>query len=233
MLLDPDDYQGDHTLSLETQADMVSQSTISYIQDNFGKFMEYLKFLSFEDQELLLSYYLLSKTQWSIARLHGSTQTICSFKLRLAMKRLGTYILMGIPSKEKINQTLGTIDMVNFQPEESAAPIPYSDMIDLYAKTRSFKTVALAFGVKRPDVRRALSSLSKTLLATKESPTLALGAYVFGLIDKASAQGRGLSQRERAKICPIYRRDPDMLGKFEVNVAAPEFDHFLLSRANN
>jgi hypothetical protein len=149
------------------------------------------------------------------------------------MKRLGTYILMGIPSKEKINQTLETIDMINFYPGDSVAPILYSDIIDLYAKTRSFKTVALTYGVKRPDVRRALSLLSKTLLASKKSPTLALGAYVFGLIDKASAQGRGLSQRERAKICPIYRRDPEMLGKFEVDVAAPEFDNFLLSRANN
>lgn len=228
MLLDPEDYQGDHTLSLETQADIVSQSIISYIHDNFGKFMEYLKFLSFEDQELLLSYYLLGKTQWSIARLHGSTQTICSFKLRLAMKRLGTYILMGVPSAEKINVILEQVGTTHFSEN-----IRYADIIDLYAKTRSFKAVALSYGVKRPDVRRALSSLSKQLLATKDAPTLALGAYVFGLIDKASAQGRGLSQRERAKICPIYRKDPALLGDFVVNVAGEDFDHLLVSRANN
>lgn len=228
MLLDPEDYQGEHTLSLETQADIVSQSIVGYIQENFGQFMEYLKHLSFEDQELLLSYYLLGKTQWSIARLHGSTQTICSFKLRLAMKRLGTYILMGIPSIEKINAVLETQDCVDFAPG-----IRYADLIDLYAKTRSFKAVAAQFGVKRPDVRRALSTLSKQLLASREAPVLALGAYVFGLIDKASAQGKGLSQREKAKICPIYRRDPEMLGRFEVNVASPDFDQLLVSRANN
>jgi hypothetical protein len=228
MLLNPDDYQGEHTLSLETQADIVSQSIISYIHDNFGKFMEYLKFLSFEDQELLLSYYLLGKTQWSIARLHGSTQTICSFKLRLAMKRLGTYILMGVPSADKIHGILEQFGSTHFTEK-----IRYADLIDSYAKTRSFKAVAVQFGVKRPDVRRALSSLSKQLLAAKEAPVLALGAYVFGLIDKASAQGRGLSQREKAKICPIYRRDPALLGQFEVDVTVPDFDHFLVSRANN
>lgn len=228
MLLDPEDYQGEHTLSLETQADVVSQSILSYIHDNFGKFMEYLKFLSLEDQELLLSYYLLGKTQWSIARLHGSTQTICSFKLRLAMKRLGTYILMGIPSVDKIHAILERFGTTQFTPE-----VTYAEIIDCYAKTRSFKSVAAAYGAKRPDVRRALSSLSKQLLAAKDAPTLALGAYVFGLIDKASAQGRGLSQREKAKICPIYRKDPAMLGHFEVDVAAPEFEHFLVSRANN
>lgn len=226
--VDPEDYQGDHTLSLETQADIVSQSIISYIHDNFGKFMEFLKFLSFEDQELLLSYYLLGKTQWSIARLHGSTQTICSFKLRLAMKRLGTYILMGMPSADKIHLILEKVGTTHF-----TESIRYADLIDLYAKTRSFKAVALQYGVKRPDVRRALSGLSKQLLAAKDAPTLALGAYVFGLIDKASAQGRGLSQRERAKICPIYRRDPAMLGDFVVNVASEDFDHLLVSRANN
>lgn len=228
MLLDPEDYQGEHTLSLETQADIVSQSIISYIHDNFGKFMEYIKFLSLEDQELLLSYYLLGKTQWSIARLHGSTQTICSFKLRLAMKRLGTYILMGVPSVEKINAILEQYGNTHFTEQ-----ICYADLIDVYAKTRSFKSVASQFGVKRPDVRRALSALSKQLLASKEAPILALGAYVFGLIDKASAQGRGLSQRERAKICPIYRRDPNLLGQFEVDVTTQDFDHFLVSRANN
>ena len=228
MLLNPDEYQGEHTLSLETQADIIAQSIISYIQDNFGKFMEYLKFLSFEDQELLLSYYLLGKTQWSIARLHGSTQTICSFKLRLAMKRLGTYILMGVPSADKINTILEHYGTTNFTER-----IRYADLIDAYAKTRSFKSVASQFGVKRPDVRRAMSSLSKHLLASKEAPVIALGAYVFGLIDKASAQGRGLSQREKVKICPIYRRDPNLLGQFEVDVAVQDFDHFLVSRANN
>ncbi len=227
-MLDPEDYQGEHTLSLETQADIVSQSIVSYIHDNFGRFMEYLKFLSLEDQELLLSYYLLGKTQWSIARLHGSTQTICSFKLRLAMKRLGTYILMGVPSIDKINSILEAEGCIEFTPG-----IQYADLIDLYAKTRSFKAVAVQFGVKRPDVRRALSTLSKRLLASKEAPVLALGAYVFGLIDKASAQGKGLSQRERAKICPIYRRDPEILGYFEINVSNPAFDQALVSRANN
>lgn len=228
MLLDPDEYQNDHTVSLETQSDIVSQSIMTYIHDNFSKFMEHLKYLSFEDQELLLAYYLLGKTQWSIARLHGSTQTICSFKLRLAMKRLGTYMLMGVPTIEKIDSILEQHDTAYFTPT-----IRYSQMIDAYSKTRSFKAVANQFSLKRPDVRRALSTLSKSLLTSKDAPTLALGAFVFGLIDKASAQGRGLSQRERAKICPIYRRDPEMFGSFVVDTATPEFDHFLVSRANN
>ena len=229
MLQNPDEYQGEHTVSLETQADIVSQSIMTYIHDNFPKFMEYLRYLSREDQELLLAYYLLGKTQWSIARLHGSTQTICSFKLRLAMKRLGTYILMGVPTVDKIDAILEQHPTGVFFDEN----IRYSQLIDAYSKTRSFKSVALQFNQNRPVVRRALSNLCKSLLSSTEASTLALGAYVFGLIDKASAQGRGLSQREKAKICPIYRRDPEMLGSFVVDVSSAEFDHFLISKANN
>lgn len=228
LLLDPEDYQNEHTISLETQADIVCQSIVSYIQDNFSNFMEYLKYLSSEDQELLLSYYLLGKTQWSIARLHGSTQTICSFKLRLAMKRLGMYILLGKPTVEKVETILRTVGCSHYNEEVS-----YAALIEAYAKTRSFKAVALQFNLERPEVHRALSTLSKQLLTDKEASVVALGAYVFGLIDKASAQGKGLSIRERSKICPIYRRDPALVGAFTKDVGLPEFDQCLVSKANN
>jgi hypothetical protein len=227
MLLNPDDYQGDHTLSLETQADIVAQNIVTYIHDHFNDFMKYIKYLSFEDQELLLSYYLLSKTQWSIARIHSSTQTICSFKLRLAMKKLGTYMLIGVPTIEKMDQILTLFGRTHF-----SETIKFSELIDSYAKTRSFTSVAIHFGVKRPDIRRAFSTLSRDLLKEKTAPMLALGAYIFGLIDKASAQGRGLSNRERAKICPIYRKDPAILGQFVVDVSKEEFNQVLVTKAN-
>lgn len=228
LLLDPEDYQGEHTISMETQADIVCQSTVTYIQEHFDNFMEYLRYLSEEDQELLLSYYLLGKTQWSIARLHGSTQTICSFKLRLAMKRLGLYIILGNPTSEKINQILKSINQHKYSNR-----VLYSDLIEAYANTRSFKAVAAQFGLARPEVHRALSSLSKQLLKSKETAIIALGAYVFGLIDKASAQGKGLSNRERAKICPIYRKDAAIVGAFSKDVGLPEFEQCLVSKANN
>lgn len=227
MLLDPEDYQGDHTLSLETQADIVAQDISTYIFDNFRDFLNVLKFLSPEDQELLLGYYILSKTQWSLARIHNSTQTICSFKLRLAIKKLGTYMLLGVPTADKINEILEKFGRTHYNTH-----IRLADIIDYYSKTRSFKTVAAHFKLKRPDVRRAMSVLSKELMDHKDIHVLALGAFVFGLIDKASAQGKGLSARERAKISPIYRRDPAILGDFKVDVMSADFDHLLVTKAN-
>ena len=227
LLLDPEDYQGDHTLSLETQADIVAQDIASYIFENFRDFVRILKFLSHEDQELLLGYYILSKTQWSLARIHNSTQTICSFKLRLAIKKLGTYMLLGVPTAEKINGILESFGRTHFN-----ETVRLADLIDYYAKTRSFKTVAAHFKVKRPDVRRTMSNLAKELMDQKDIHMMALGAFVFGLIDKASAQGKGLSAREKAKICPIYRRDPAILGEFQVNVQDANFEHLLVTKAN-
>jgi hypothetical protein len=77
-----------------------------------------------------------------------------------------------------------------------------------------------------------MSVLSKELMDHKDIHVLALGAFVFGLIDKASAQGKGLSARERAKISPIYRRDPAILGDFKVDVMSADFDHLLVTKAN-
>ena len=227
MLLDPEDYQGDHTVSLETQADIVAQDISSYIFDNFRDFLNILKFLAPEDQELLLGYYLLSKTQWSLARVHNSTQTLCSFKLRLAIKKVGTYMLLGVPTVEKIDSILDKFGRTQYNDT-----IKMAELIDMYSKTRSFKTVAAHYKLKRPDVRRAMSCLAKDLLDQKDIHMLALGAFVFGLIDKASAQGRGLSSREKAKICTIYRRDPDILGKFRVDVTDKNFEHLLVTKAN-
>lgn len=227
MLLDPEDYQGEHTLSLETQADIIAQDISTYIFENFREFLNGLKFLSPEDQELLLGYYILSKTQWSLARIHNSTQTICSFKLRLAIKKLGTYMLLGVPTADKINEILEKFGRTHYNEN-----IRLADIIDLYSKTRSFKTTAAHFKLKRPDVRRAMSVLAKELMDDTDISILALGAFVFGLIDKASAQGKGLSAREKAKVSPIYRRDPPILGEFRVDVQNKYFEHLLVTKAN-
>lgn len=226
MLLDPEQYQEDHTVSLETQSEVMATDIASFIQEHFKEFFDVLKYLSKEDQELLLCYYLLSKTQWSIARIYNSTQTICSFKLRLAVKKLGTFMLLGIPTQEKIHEIL-----VAFGRSELEG-ISLAEIISHYSKARSFKETANAFHLKRPDVRRALSKLVKDLMKERNSQFLALGAYIFGLIDKASAQGKGLSNREKIKICPIYRKDPELLGRFEVDVDHPDFEHMLVTKAN-
>src|SRR5208283_5867612 len=96
MLLSEDDQlEGITTISLETQADMTEEDILTYVIENFSEFLKMLRFLKKEDQELLLSYYLLSKTQNTLAIIHKSTQTVCSFRIRMAVKVLCAFILNG------------------------------------------------------------------------------------------------------------------------------------------
>ena len=80
--------EGAETVSLETQGDLVEHDYLRYVQENTAQFIRLLRWLNREDQELLLSYYLLNKTQNTLALIHQSTQTICSFRIRMAMRKL-------------------------------------------------------------------------------------------------------------------------------------------------
>jgi hypothetical protein len=84
------------------------------------------------------------------------------------------------------------------QPLALVGDVPYegtirlSDVIEMYAKVKSFASVAKHYGVHRPEVRRAMSNASKALMCRDEAaeqtdPELhAIGAYIFSLIDKAN-----------------------------------------------
>jgi hypothetical protein len=79
-----------------------------------------------------------------------------------------------------------------------------------------------------------MSRASKALMLSKNGRELALGAFLHGLIDKASASGQGYSKRKLAKQCHIYIKMPDILGKFSIDVNDPDFDKYLLvARANH
>jgi hypothetical protein len=89
MTIGEDEYLNDHTISLETQPDLMGESIYAYVWNNFHDFITKIRNLSEEDQELLLSYYLLGKTQTSLAIVNKSTQTICSTKIRMAQRGSG------------------------------------------------------------------------------------------------------------------------------------------------
>jgi hypothetical protein len=61
----------------------------------------------------------------------------------------------------------------------------------------------------------------------------AFGAYIFGLIDKASAAGQGLSKRQLAKQANLYHVDSALLGQFRVEISAPEAAQLFAAMANN
>lgn len=246
MLLSEDDQlEGTTTISLETCADMTEEDILTYVIENFSEFLKTLRFLKKEDQELLLSYYLLSKTQNTLAIIHKSTQTVCSFRIRMAVKTLACFIMMGEPTIEKMHEILvragleNSLDQTNSTRElklarkkNEADSIQLSKIIDLYAKTRSFQRIAEVHHLHRPDIRRAMSRASKQLMESKDAQEHALGAYIHSLIDKANPSGVGYSKRKVSKMGHLYRSDSEILGEFRINVSDPDFDQMFVSRAN-
>jgi hypothetical protein len=229
-LLDEEEQlEGTTTISLETCPDMAeSEDILTYVQGNFSEFMKMLRFLKKEDQELLLSYYLLSKTQNTLAIIHKSTQTVCSFRIRMAVKVLGAFILMGEPTAEKMKPILEEAGL-----ENGLEKVGLSTVVELYAKTRSFQRIAEIYHLHRPDIRRSMSRASKQLMDNMDSAyQQAIGAYIHSLIDKANPSGVGYSKRKVSKLGHIVRTDPPLLGEFRIKLEDPTFEHMFVSRAN-
>ena len=227
LLLDAETaLEGEVTLSLETQTDMAEADVLTYIEDHFGDFLKNLRYLSKEDQELLLSYYVLSKTQETLAVLHRSTQTICSSRIRRAMQKMGTFLMMGPPTAAVLREAFVQYGL------EDSLPKPLSEVVELYARTRSFQRVAEVLSLHRPEIRRVMSKASKVLSESKDTRSRALGAYIFDLIDKASASGQGFSKRKMAKQGNLYLQDSEILGQFRVDVQHPCFSQVFVSKAN-
>lgn len=226
---DEADYlTADTCMSLETQADMMAEHIGTYIHENFDDFLRHLRLLPPEDQEILLAYYLLNRPQWCIAKLYRSTQTVCSSKLRMAVKKLGSVVIFGVPTTVDMDPILEAKGLNSL-----VQGIATSALIDEYRRVHSFALVAKRFKVHRPDVRRALSHTAKTLLTLKNSDKeIALGAYLHGLIDKASSSGQGYNQRKLDKYTHVVRRDPSVLGAFRISITDPDFEHVLVSKAS-
>ena len=229
LLSEDQSLEGITTISLETQADLSENDIFTYVEENFTEFLRIIRYLSKEDQELLLSYYLLSKTQNTLAVIHRTTQTLCSFLIRKAVERVGTFILLGPPTQEAMKGILEKEGLESTLLEN----MEMSKAIELYEKTKSFQIVADVFHLHRPDVRRAIRRAAQVLEQSENRQGKALGAYLQGLIEKASASGMGYSRRKLSKQGHIQLRDPDILGEFCIDVSDPDFERSVfVSRAN-
>jgi hypothetical protein len=219
--LDPEEsLEGNTLVSLESQSELAEEDILTYIQENFAGFIRILRSLKKEDQELLLSYYLLSKTQNTLATIHKSTQTVCSFRIRMAVKTLGTFIMMGgAPTVEKMHEVLTQAGL-----EDSLVKIDLSKVIDLYVKTRNFQKIAELHHLHRPDIRRAMSRASKQLMESTDPRENAVGVYIHSLIGERKA---ATIKRQH-----IFLKEADVCGQFRVSVEDEDFEQLWVSRAN-
>lgn len=217
---------------------MVESDVLTYIEDNFPEFLQTIRYLSKEDQELLLGYYVLAKTQTSLALLHRSTQTLCSARIRLAMQKMGTYLIMGPPTPELMQEHFDVtvpVEDADGTKEialENLLAVPLSQVVELYSRTRSFQRVAEVLSLHRPEVRRVMTLATKVLSESEDRHKKAIGAYLFDLIDKASASGAGFSRRKMEKQGNIIVTTPSIFGNFRVDVTDEAWGQMFASRAN-
>jgi hypothetical protein len=239
VLLDTDEMlAGNETVSIETQDDLVESGLSTFIQSNFAQFLHQLSYLAKHEKDLLLSYFVLGKSQKSIGAVLGITRTMCSTQTRHAIQAIGAMVMLGTPTGEVMSEILtanGLGDLYSrLLPvtcvERRSAPL--SKLVAAYANTRSFQAVADAYGIHRATIRKSITVASKKLLESKKPRDMALGAYLFNLKEKASPSGRGLSMRQRAKPIGIYLKDPLLFDRFRVDAASPEFDHLFTARVN-
>jgi hypothetical protein len=218
----------DATISLETQHDLARDTVGEAFREHFGRYVPFLRFLSPEDAELLLVYFVLGKPQWCIAKLYCSTQTICSFRIRLALKKLGLAATYGGPPPSQAFDDVLEAHNLNHLLE----PVRTSLLVSEYETRRSFTLVADHLRLHRPDVRRALTKASTVLLSDQHDEHAAFGAWIHGMIDKASITGVGFTSRKAARHTHLHRVDPGIVGSFRINVSDVAFeDHVLVSRA--
>jgi hypothetical protein len=244
LLSDEDALAGNTTLSLETQGDLAEDDIFTFINENFGAFLKSLRYLRKDDQELLLAYYLLGKAQNTLAVIHNSTQTVCSFQLRMAVKTLGTFMMVGgEPTEEMLREVFDRTGfehkLENSRPtrdgSESQAPAPerpLSKVVTEYAHCRNFLHVARTFQLHRPDIRRTLSQFVKAFRDSTGSKEMAVAVWLHSLIDKVSPVGSGYTKRKAKKMGNLFRQDPAIVGEFRINIADADFGQVFVGRAN-
>jgi hypothetical protein len=191
-----------------------------WVERNPALFMQLIRKLSPLDQDLLLSYFVLGRTQTSLGQLFNYTQTEVSTFLRLACKRLTFFVLFGEVSAAKIAPVLEAAGLNHPYDDNN---VTLSAVVEAYAQCRSYQQVANQFAIRKPDVRRSMSQASTTLLDRPSPAEESLGAVLYGFTHRLGA-GRSRSILER--------RDPAVLGEFRINVRDRDFDHLFQPRAD-
>lgn len=220
--------EGNQLISAESEG-KEEEDAFVFITENYSTFLKMIRLLKPKDQDLLLAYYSLRKTQDQLGPVFGITQTVCSQLLRLAVKVLCCFIIFGgVPTAEQLRPILENagLEEMYMQPEhkyfdgkttEKTIEVSMSQIIAKYAACRNFRTIATELRVHRPDIRRTMRYVSDAL-STKGATEQAVGAYVHNLIDKANPIDSGDSVRQKNKSGNYMTADPAEVGFFRITI---------------
>jgi hypothetical protein len=233
-----DSLAGETLISLETNPDREDTDFLTYVRENFESFVGLLRQLPPREQEMLLTYYMLSKPQHVVGCLCQMTQTICSRVLRQNVKAICCLIMYGgRPTEAQMRKEFGKADKTTVNSMWSRQPpveVSLSHLLALYDRTRDYRAIAAKLGLARADVYRTIAAAAETLSESPNPRFKALGFFFLVVTYKTSRESVGLTAKERSKRVLVYRaRDPLILGKFERPLNAPGIEEVFFAISYN
>jgi len=208
MLLTEDEaLQGNTTLSVETVS-AAREDAATVIRENLPAYLPSIRKLSETDQDILLAYFLSSKTQTHLSSLFNISQTNCSAWIREALVRLGSAMLLHDMSERTLKKILEA-----GQANVLVGEIPMSTLIAQLVKVPSVFLVAATHHIKAPKLRYLMRQVAIKLEQSKSHEAVGLAAYLNGRL-----------ARKNKKLKNQKVDDPAVVGKFYVSVTAPGFN---------
>lgn len=246
--------EGTQLISAETDSDLHRDEDIfAFINGNFAAFLGYLRNLNPGDQELLLAYYCLHKTQTLLAPIFHTSQTLCSARMRAAVRAMCTYITFnGQPTEKQMRpilQAVGAEETSMSMGSRKQKDLEYTSqygkhgksggkathslarLLAEYAEVRSFRMLADKYGILRPEIRRAFRCAAEKLEAGSREQQ-ALAAWIRSLIDKANPIDVGETKRQAAKRGDVFVSDDERIADFRVRIEDGLLAKILAPRGN-
>ena len=249
-------FDGAQLISAETDPDLRQEQDIFiFINGNFPAFLGYLRNLNLHDQELLLAYHCLRKTQTQLAPIFQTSQTLCSAGMRTAVRAMCAYIAFdGQPTEERMRPILQAVGVeetsLSTRPKTQnkldgenlsqhvkdgkggeKATHSLARLLAEYAEARRFRRLADRHGIHRPEIRRAFRHAAERLEADSREQQ-ALAAWIKALIDKANPFGEGENKRQAAKRGDVFVSDDPRVADFRVRIEDGLLSKILAPRGN-
>lgn len=234
LLTEEEALKGETLISVEAQPEFDQTTTGVFVREHFPLFLTLIQKLSPSDQDILLSYFVLNRSQTSLSYIFEDAQTRIGSTIRLAMKRLCFYILFGEVTAEKLSPILSRAGLE--WPEyrqagtrsRSSVQVPFSRVIETFDRCRNFNDTADELGLHRPDVRRTMSKAATALLDSEQPQEQAIGAYLYGVTHRVDLD----TATTKVGAPVIERRDADLLGKFRINVGQKGVTDLFVAKAD-
>lgn len=191
---------------------------------------------------VLLSYFLLRKTEKQLAELVGLNECRFNKFLENLVRKVGALVVFENADPEGWSKVLekegmGFISVRRVEAGKISralkeiVEVRTVDVLVVFLKTRSFLKVGEHFKVYYVDLRRGLELVSEGLKSRKDLAALSLGEFIGAQVQFAGVKQEGYAGR-MGKIPKLVKvRDPEVLGWPVIRVESRESEEVLIPRA--